>query len=80
MQLKENGIYVLPDGRELIARAGPMGYLLHDPKRGVAAAPLYAVDHDGNLLSWGRMTRWTLNDLQDTGRISLPHSQKLRFV
>ena len=80
MQLKENGIYTLPDGRELIARTGTSGYLLHDPKRGVAAAPLYAVDHDGHLLSWGRITRWTLDDLQDTGRISLPQMQTLRFV
>jgi hypothetical protein len=81
MKLKENGIYALPDGRELIARAGTRGdYLLHDPQRGVAAAPLYVVDHAGHLLSWGRTTRWTMNDLEYTGRTSLPQMQRLQLV
>jgi hypothetical protein len=81
MNLEENGIYALPDGLELIARIGNSGaYLLHDPKRGVAAAPLYLVDQSGHLLSWGRTTRWTMNDLQHTGRVSLPQMQRMRLV
>jgi hypothetical protein len=81
MNLEENGIYALPDGRELIARMGSRGaYLLHDPRKGVAAAPLYSVDQTGHLLSWGRKTRWTTNDLQPTGRISLPQMQRVQLV
>ena len=81
MELRENGIYELPDGRELIARTGKGGgCLLHDPKRGVAAAPLYRVNSCGQLLSWGRTTFWTIKDLRDTGRISLPQMQGVRIV
>jgi len=35
MELKENVVYTLPDGRELIARLGSTGFLLHDPTKGV---------------------------------------------
>ena len=81
IELKENGIYILPDGRELIARIGMFGdYLLHDPKRGVSAAPLFLINEDGQLLSWGRITGWSTNDLRDTGAISLPQMQRLNIV
>ena len=73
MELRENNVYVLPDGREFIARTGPHGgFFLHDPSRGVAAAPVYFVDKSGQLLSWGRITRWTLRDLRETGRSQPP--------
>ncbi|HEY7783092.1 MAG TPA: hypothetical protein VIB00_00105 [Pyrinomonadaceae bacterium] len=73
MSLKSNSICTLPDGREFIVRPGTHGgYFLHDPRKGVSAAPVYLVDGSGQLLSWGRRTCWTLADLRDTGRSSEP--------
>jgi hypothetical protein len=81
MKLKDNSIYSLPDGREFIVRmANYGGYFLHDPRRGVAAAPVYLVDGSGQVLSWGRNTPWTYEDLQDTGRISLPELERLTLL
>ena len=81
IELEENGIYALPDGRELIARMGMVGnYLLHDPAHGVAAAPLYLINESGQLLSWGRLTRWSAKDLRYTGRISSPQMHRVRIL
>jgi hypothetical protein len=81
MKLTNNGIYSLPDGREFIVRPGSHGgFFLHDPNKGVAAAPVYLVDGSGQVLSWGRRTRWTLADLRDTGRISQPEIQRLQLL
>ena len=81
MKLKTHGIYTLPDGREFVVRDGSYGgYFLHDPRNGVAAAPVYLVDGSGQVLSWGRRTLWTFSDLQDTGRTSLPEMERLNFV
>lgn len=66
-QLKENGLYELPDGRIFIARAGDRwSYLLHDAHRGISSAPIYLVDAAGQVLSWGRRTRWSIGDLRET--------------
>jgi len=81
MHLKENNVYALPDGREFIARTGTHGgYFLHDPSRGVAAAPVYLIDKAGQLLTWGRITRWTMKDLRDTGRTSLPQLERIHVL
>ena len=81
MKLKSNSICALPDGREFIVRLGSRGvYFLHDPRCGVSAAPIYLVDGSGQLLSWGRPTRWTLADLKDTGRFSEPELQRVRIL
>jgi len=81
MELKENGIYSLPDGREFVVRAARQGgFLLHDLRLGVASAPLYLVDRSGQFLSWGKGTRWSIDDLLDTGRSSLPVSQRLKML
>ena len=81
MELKENGIYSLPDGREFVVRAARQGgFLLHDLRWGVASAPLYLVDRSGQFLSWGKRTRWSIDDLLDTGRSSLPVSQRLKML
>jgi hypothetical protein len=81
MELKENGIYSLPDGREFVVRVARQGgFLLHDLRLGVYSAPLYLVDGSGQFLSWGRRTRWSVADLHDTGRSSLPVVQRLELL
>lgn len=73
MQLNDQGIYKLPDGREFVARAGRHGsYVLHDLRMGVFSVPVYLIDGCGQFLSWGKPTRWNLGDLLDTGRRSIP--------
>ena len=79
--LKEHGIYMLPDGREFVVRAARQGgFLLHDLRLGVSSAPLYLVDGSGQFLSWGKRTRWSVNDLLDTGRTSPPMMERLRLL
>ncbi len=81
MDLNDHGIYKLPDGREFLVRAGRNGsYVLHDLRLGVSSAPVYLIDGSGQFLSWGRPTRWSLGDLSDTGRSSIPEIQKLRLL
>ncbi len=81
MQLTDHGIYRLPDGREFLVRAGQPGtYCLHDLRLGVNCAPVYLIDRSGQFLSWGKRTRWNLDDLLDTGRRSIPEIQKLRLL
>ena len=81
MSLKTNSVYLLPDGRELIARSGPYGnFLLHDPLQGVAAAPVYLVSGSGRLLSWRKGPTWTESDLRETGRISQPEMTRLQLL
>lgn len=69
MILKEQGVYRLPDRRELIVgRIDTRGYSLYSPQawknRGIAE---YRVHEDGRLLSKGIPTRWRIEDLTDTG-------------
>lgn len=81
MKLNDHGIYRLPDGREFLVRTSTQGgYILHDLRLGVASAPVYLIDGSGQFLSWGRPTRWSLGDLRDTGRTSLPELQRLRLL
>ena len=78
MSLKLDNVYELPDGRELVARKAECGgYALHDPMRGVAAAPTYLIAASGRLLSWNHKTSWTQEDLRDTGRLLLPEIERL---
>ncbi len=81
MLLDENAIYTLPDGREFIARSATHGgYFLHDRLRGASVVPVYLVDRSGQLLSWGRVSRWTAKDLRETGRLSQPAVARMRVV
>lgn len=69
MGLRDYGIYALPNQRELVVRVGPgSAYLLHDPRLGMAHPPVYLIDGSGQLLSWGKLTPWRIDDLKDTGR------------
>ena len=68
--LRERGIYRLPEGEELVAsvaRGG--GYALYNPqiwKR--YGVPDYEVDAQGRLTRMGESTRLRIDDLTDTGR------------
>lgn len=81
MELINHGIYRLPDGREFLVRAGQLRtYALHDLRLGVASAPVYLVDGSGQLLSWGRPTRWRVSDLSDTGSRAVPELQRITLL
>ena len=70
-ELRERGIYRLPDGDEVVAsisrRGG--GYALYNPqifKR--YGVPDFEVDAQGRLTRMGESTRLSIEDLSDTGR------------
>ena len=68
--LRERGVYTLPDGEEFVAsvaRGG--GFALFNPqiwKR--YGVPDYEVDPLGRVTQLGQSTRWRVDDLVDTGR------------
>ena len=73
-ELRERGLYRLPDGGEFVvgiaARGG--GYELYDPqifKR--HGLPDYKIDAQGRLNQMGQSTRWSAEDLIDTGRTAV---------
>ncbi|HXM51147.1 MAG TPA: hypothetical protein VN956_25100 [Pyrinomonadaceae bacterium] len=73
-ELRERGLYRLPDGGEFVvgiaARGG--GYELYDPqifKR--HGLPDYQIDAQGRLNQMGQSTRWSAEDLIDTGRTAV---------
>ena len=69
-ELRERGVYTLPDGEEFVAsvaRGG--GFALFNPqiwKR--YGVPDYEVDPVGRVTQLGQSTRWRVDDLVDTGR------------
>jgi hypothetical protein len=69
-ELRERGVYTLPDGDEFVAsvaRGG--GFALFNPqiwKR--YGVPDYEVDPLGRVTQMGQSTRWRVDDLVDTGR------------
>lgn len=69
-ELRERGVYTLPDGEEFVAsvaRGG--GFALFNPqiwKR--YGVPDYEVDPLGRVTQLGQSTRWRVDDLVDTGR------------
>ena len=71
IKLREGGIYSLTDKREFVVckTSTGVGYLLYkaDDWRRMGAAD-YRVHEDGRLSSQGRITRWLLKHLTDTGR------------
>lgn len=72
-KLRKCGIYKLPDGREFVALMGGKGdYLLCDVEiYWKHRMPEYVVHTDGRLFSKGAPTKWTADDLEDTGRTAL---------
>ncbi len=69
-ELRERGIYKLPDGEEFVAGAARGGgYALYNPqiwKR--YGVPDYEVSAQGRVTKMGESTRWSVEDLLDTGR------------
>jgi hypothetical protein len=73
MNLKDQGIYRLPNGRELVARRiAEQQTILYNLSAADPAA--YELNPDGRLLFNGRLTAWAINDLRDTGRVALAQS------
>ena len=70
IELRERGIYMLPDGDEYVAsvaRGG--GFALYDLqvwKR--YGLPDYEIDARGRMTCVGQSTHWRVEDLTDTGR------------
>jgi hypothetical protein len=70
-ELRERGLYRLPDGAEFVASLAPRGggYALYHPqvfKR--YGLPDYQIDTEGRLNRMGESTRWLAEDLIDTGQ------------
>jgi hypothetical protein len=82
--LKEHGIYAFPDGTQVVAcgheTRGPLLYYLKDWKlyggsevvaeRNAPAFRLLETDDAGRILMYGYPTRWTIEDLVDTGCVA----------
>jgi hypothetical protein len=70
MKLRNLGIYALPDGRELIADTLYTGsYSLYSTLSWDSYCIAdYLVNKDGQLLSKGKPTRWSIDELRYTGR------------
>ena len=71
-QLRERGVYKAPDGKELVACAGILGYyLLYSLTRAASGIPAYVIDAAGHITSETQPTGWKAEDLRDTGRTFL---------
>jgi hypothetical protein len=70
IELRERGIYKLPDQREFVVchSVDGSGYLLYnlDAWRRYGMAE-YRAQVNGRILCRGLITRWRLEDLRDTG-------------
>lgn len=69
MSLREQGIYCLPNGRELVVRERTNGgneFRLSG--WGHFEASEYLVNDSGRILAQGKLTAWDIKDLTDTGR------------
>ena len=67
MSLREQGIYCLPNGRELVVRE-TTGNEFRLCGWGHFEASEYVVNDAGRILAQGKLTAWDINDLTDTGR------------
>lgn len=76
-ELREQGIYTLPDGRSLVAHAVFRGsYVLYTQEAWeFFGLHLYEADGSGRLLQGGRATYWRVEDLADTARTAHARSR-----
>jgi hypothetical protein len=78
-ELRQGGVYSLPDGTELVAAAAPGGrHLLYHPRvwaghaRVVEKPVAYVVTPEGHIFtSAGRLTPWRVEDLTDLRRTAV---------
>ena len=71
MDLKEQVIYQLPNGRELFARMTSEKQVVLYNLSAVETGR-YELNPDGRLLFNGQLTAWEIADLLDTGRTARP--------
>jgi hypothetical protein len=69
-ELRECGIYALPDGREFVAHAVFRGgYILYTQGAWeFFGLHLYETNEAGQIRTKGRLTSWRIEDLKDTSR------------
>ena len=69
MNLRELGIYLLPNGRELVFTSDGDGKALYSLEASHNVGHLqYVLDENGRLLCERRLTAWDITNLLDTGR------------
>jgi hypothetical protein len=70
MTLREGGIYVLPNGKELVVsgQGDAPGILFRLRGRDQFETTEYEVNDSGRLMAQGRLTAWDMQHLEDTGR------------
>jgi hypothetical protein len=71
MNLRVNGVYRLPNDRELVVIAeewieSSRVYYLEGID--LVSSSTYIVNHEGRVSADGRLTAWDVRDLRDTGR------------
>jgi hypothetical protein len=74
-EIKECGVYALPDGREFVAHCSDRRgfFKLYDPLAWkYEGPPMYETDERGVLTSLGRPTPWRLEDLKEVGQTVAP--------
>lgn len=65
-EIKEGGVYLLPDGRELIASRSGGFFKLYDRLAWTyLGPPLYEIRDEVRLTCFGRPTPWHVHDLVD---------------
>jgi hypothetical protein len=70
VEIRECGVYVMPDGREVVAqKGGRFGFFkLYDPLAWkYLGPPMYEADGEGRITSLGRPTPWRIDDLKEAG-------------
>jgi hypothetical protein len=70
-EMRECGVYALPDGRQVIAlNGGRYGFFkLYDPLAWkYEGPPMYEADARGTITSSGRPTPWRIEDLKEVGQ------------
>lgn len=71
VELRERGVYQLPDKREFIVcvTGDGAGYLLYSREAWQRPGlPAYRLQVSGRILSRGFVTHWRIEDLKDTGQ------------
>ena len=70
MDLREKGIYCLPNGRELVVleKGTDANTVFILGGWDLFESSQYQVNNEGRIIAHGRLTAWDVTDLLDTGR------------